>query len=180
MDSLRPGSRIDIMSSSPDADNDGSPRIEVDLQYHVECVDEDAERIGRAVRWIASQQQLERLVVSIAVVDDRASQQWNREHLDHDYPTDVISFVIERGSDWADGEIIANAELACRLAPQAGWTAEDELLLYIIHGLLHVVGFDDTEERLAAQMRAMERECLKFLNIPLADAHGHDWGRVSY
>ncbi len=180
MGSTQQGNPSNTMASAQRNDDALPPHIELDVHYYAEGIGEDTERFQRAARWIASRQRLNRLVVSIAVVDDEASQQWNREHLDHDYPTDVISFMIERGSDWVDGEIIANAEMACRMAPQAGWRSADELLLYVVHGLLHVVGFDDVSPKLALQMRNMERDCLKFLGVPNADAHGQDWGRISY
>lgn len=156
------------------------PEIDLDIHYHVRSVADDSVRFREAAQWIAHRQRLRRLVASVAIVGDADSRQWNRQHLGHDYATDVISFEIDGGSDWIDGEVIANAELAQRLAEKAGWCAEDELLLYVIHGLLHVVGLDDQTPQQAADMRQAEQECLTHLGVPGAEKHVQRWSVVSY
>ncbi len=92
--------------------------------------------------------------LSIAVLDDPAIHELNRQYLAHDYPTDVLSFVLERDGPRLDGEVIVSAETATRAAAQCGWAPTDELLLYVIHGTLHLVGHDDD----AAPQRAAMRE----------------------
>ena len=47
-----------------------------------------------------------------------------------------------------------------RLAVRWGWAAEDELLLYLIHGMLHLVGVDDATPKQREEMRRREAECL--------------------
>ena len=44
--------------------------------------------------------------LSLAVVDDEEMQQLNRQYLEHDYPTDVLSFLLEDGEDFLEGEVI--------------------------------------------------------------------------
>ncbi|MEX2187140.1 MAG: rRNA maturation RNase YbeY [Pirellulales bacterium] len=98
--------------------------------------------------------------VSVVVVDDPTIHDLNRRHLDHDYPTDVLSFAIEQADAYVEGDIVASADTAARMAPRYGWTAEDELLLYVVHGALHLVGFDDLEPAKLKKMRAAERQVL--------------------
>ena len=87
---------------------------------------------------------ISRATLSIAVVSDRAIRPLNRRYLQHDYATDVLSFLLDSGPGWLDGEIIVSADTAASQAPQYDSSAEAELLLYVIHGALHLVGYDDT------------------------------------
>ncbi len=64
-----------------------------------------------------------------------------------------------------DGEVLVSAEMAVQMAARFGWSSRDELTLYLVHGLLHLCGYDDlspTERRL---MRQREREILAQLQI---------------
>jgi probable rRNA maturation factor len=110
--------------------------------------------------------------ISIAIVDDARMHELNRQYLAHDYPTDVLSFVLERDEEAKslDGEIVVSADYAAREAPRYGWTASDELLLYVIHGALHLVGHDDQSPDSKAAMRAVETVVLARLGL----RHRHD------
>ncbi len=99
--------------------------------------------------------------VSLAIVDDSTIHRLNRQFLNHDYATDVLSFLIERSADRLEGEVIASTDTAIRSAAQYGWAPADELLLYVIHGTLHLVGYDDLSPGPLAEMRERERACLK-------------------
>lgn len=96
--------------------------------------------------------------VSIAIVDDPTIHRLNVEYLQHDYATDVLSFVLDANSKtgFLSGEIIVSADTAAREAREHSVDAKDELMLYIIHGMLHLVGLDDKEESKRNQMRAAE------------------------
>ncbi len=116
----------------------------------------EAARIRQAVAAIAADAVVAQGEVSITLVRDAAMHQLNRQYLDHDYTTDVLSFVLEREDDRLIGEIIANLDYAERESARYGWRPEDELLLYIIHGMLHLVGHDDLDEAGRAKMRHAE------------------------
>jgi probable rRNA maturation factor len=96
--------------------------------------------------------------VSLAVVDDPTIHELNRRYLGHDYPTDVLSFLLsDDGARRLEGEVVVSADTAARSAEQFGWTAGDELLLYVIHGTLHLAGYDDQSPDDLARMRDRER-----------------------
>lgn len=154
--------------------------VELDIAYHVENAADDSERFEKVARWIAQRYGIKSLVSSIAIVDDPTIHELNREHLDHDWPTDVISFVFEMNDACVDGEIIASFDTARKLSEAAGWSAADELLLYVIHGLLHLVGLDDIDESDRQKMRLAEQECLHAMEIEAADNHLKRWENVSY
>jgi len=156
-------------------------QIHLELNIQATCPN-DRTRYKAAAKWVCAEFQLAKLDVSIAIVDDPTIHQLNREHLDHDWPTDVISFIFEADEETAsvEGEIVASIDTATRLAQTAGWSAEDELLLYIIHGLLHLAGLDDIEPEDQVEMRVAERDCLLALGVPGADKHLERFSDVSY
>src|SRR5207302_1932261 len=98
-------------------------------------------------------------------VDNARIQAVNREFLHHDCPTDVISFVLEQDENRLEGEVVVSAEMACATATHWNWPTEHELLLYVVHGVLHLVGYDDATETAAAKMRLAERAALTRLGI---------------
>lgn len=118
--------------------------------------------------------------IVVALVDDATIHQVNREHLEHDFPTDVISFVYEafRNADdykeavnvrgyglHLDGELVISVETAIRMAQEYDWEVLDELRLYLVHGLLHLCGYDDLSDEERVLMRVAEREVLKTWNL---------------
>ena len=154
--------------------------IELEIEYHVLSPTDDSARFHQAAEWIANRYKLTSLTASISVVDDSTIHRLNREHLDHDWPTDVISFVFDCEDGRIDGEIIASLDTAARLAQQAAWPTADELLLYIIHGLLHLAGLDDIADEDRQQMRQAERDCLIALAVPAAQKYLDRWDSISY
>lgn len=120
----------------------------------------DRAQLREGVKRVLAGEGIENAVISIAVVDDPTMHGLNRQYLQHDYPTDVLSFVLEDDDDRLEGEIIISADYAAKEAQNFDWSAQDEMLLYVIHGSLHLVGFDDLEPELKAEMRAKEREYL--------------------
>ena len=152
-------------------------------------------------------EQVASAVLSISIVDDQTIHTLNRDHLQHDEPTDVISFQLDFGSGTEsfqesedvdnaagnlrneadddqspgsedhngtelraagaaiEGEIIASAEMAASMAAQGGWSAHDELTLYVIHGLLHICGYDDLTAEEQSAMRTRERAILGSLGL---------------
>jgi len=103
--------------------------------------------------------------ISLAVVDDATIARLHEEYLHQSDPTDVLSFVLERGEGCLEGEVIVSAETAARRAPEFGFEADDELLLYVVHGCLHLAGYDDGTPEQRAEMRRREQSALKRLGI---------------
>ncbi len=107
-------------------------------------------------------------VISLAVVDDETIHELNRRHLEHDYPTDVLSFVLEDDGDHLEGEVILSADTAATIAAELGHPAADEQLLYVIHGMLHLVGYDDKSSADAEEMRAAEARFLHKFGVEMS------------
>ncbi|MCE9544321.1 MAG: rRNA maturation RNase YbeY [Planctomycetia bacterium] len=132
----------------------------ISIRLDSTVVEVDRDRIRAAVSEIMAEAGLKSAQVGIAVIDDGAIQQMNRQFLNHDYATDVLSFTMHRSATAVEGQIAVSAETAQREAADYGWPAADELLLYIVHGALHLVGYNDKTPSDAAAMRQREREVL--------------------
>ncbi len=107
--------------------------------------------------------------IGVMVTDDPTIHEINRRHLEHDYPTDVISFTYEREAKHVEGELVVSLCTARRMAEQYGWDWRQELLLYVAHGTLHICGYEDSSEAERMQMRAAERTVLAKLGITPPD-----------
>lgn len=127
----------------------------------------DPTRLRTAVETVLSGEGISSGEISLAVVDDEAIHELNRRWLEHDEPTDVLSFVLEEADGYREGEIIVSADTALARSGEFGWSAHDELLLYVIHGALHLVGYDDKRPTDREQMRQRERFYLDRLDIKI-------------
>lgn len=108
-----------------------------------------------------------RAEISLAFVDNATSRQLNQRYLQHDEPTDVLSFPLSEGkSGKLVGELVIGAEIAQVQAQERGHDVQAELALYVIHGLLHLCGYDDETATGAATMRERERHYLRQLGLP--------------
>jgi probable rRNA maturation factor len=137
----------------------------------------DARRIRRAVRQVLLDAGMTRAVVSVAVVDDATIRRLNARYLGHDYATDALSFALERGEGFIEGEIIVSAETAAAAAPRFGPHPADELLLYVVHGALHLVGYDDATKAGRAAMHEKERHYMTlFRDEKTLGRHGKEPG----
>jgi probable rRNA maturation factor len=105
--------------------------------------------------------------ISLAFVDNPTIHQLNLRYLRHDEPTDVLSFPLsEPGARRLAGELVVGAEVAKGQAEERGHDVQAELALYVIHGLLHLCGYDDKTVDAARGMRERERFHLKALGLP--------------
>ena len=150
--------------------------VDVSIQHSIE-VSED--RIRGICEVILRDHSWTKGEVSVAVVDDATIHQINREYLDHDYETDVLSFVLEKDEQhrFLVGEVIVSADTAKTVGEDVGVDTVDELLLYMIHGLLHLVGFDDKDPANREKMRQAERKYTSQFEIQYCcpdDGEGHD------
>ena len=98
--------------------------------------------------------------LSVALVDDARISQLNRQLLGHCGPTDVIAFEAEQDAEGSSGEIIISVQTAQRQAQQYGHSLVAELCLLAIHGLLHVLGYEDQTEAGRAEMERIQESLL--------------------
>jgi probable rRNA maturation factor len=114
-----------------------------------------------AARAVLADSPFSSAMISLVVVDDAAIHELNRQYLDHDWPTDVLSFVLDDSGNRLEGEVIISADTAAEAAAELGRSAAAEQLLYVIHGMLHLVGYLDKTPSDAEDMRAAEARYLR-------------------
>ncbi len=90
--------------------------------------------------------------VEVSLLDNETITRVNEEFLQHEGPTDVITF--------DHGEILIGVEVAEANAETYGNSLNDEVALYIIHGLLHLNGWEDTDPSEAAEMATLQKTIL--------------------
>lgn len=137
--------------------------LSIAIQNQQSLLRVDKRLLKKAVRIILKDAKIETAEISVAVVDDSTIAQVHAEFLHDDSPTDVISFVLDASPGSLEGEIVASAETAVAQAPRFLWTGNQELLLYVIHGVLHLVGYDDTTPKARKTMRKMEQHYIDLL-----------------
>jgi probable rRNA maturation factor len=118
-------------------------------------------RIAELIEYVADRENARLGEVDVAVVDDEQMEQLNRRHLRHAGTTDVLSFdLTDPGRDALSLQLIVCGPLAKRVGPEHGLSPTRELLLYVAHGLLHQLGYDDQAPADAERMRARQMSLL--------------------
>ncbi len=126
--------------------------------------------LRKLVKAVCNRFKLSKATVSIAIVDDAQIRELNKQFLNSKSATDCLSFDLsddEVPQSPKSLELIVNGEMAVRQANLRGHSSEAELALYITHGLLHHLGFDDSTESQARKMHDMEDEILQQLGYGL-------------
>jgi probable rRNA maturation factor len=98
--------------------------------------------------------------ISVAIVGDAEIARLHARWFDDPTPTDVISFELGEEGGPA-GELYVSLDTALRVAQRRGLDPAREVLLYAVHGTLHLCGFDDTSARERTRMRAAEATVLE-------------------
>ncbi len=109
--------------------------------------------------------------ISLTLCDDPFIQQLNHTYRGKDAPTDVLSFAQEDPA--LLGDIVISVPTAARQAERAGWPLESELSLLGVHGLLHLLGYDDETRTGAAEMQEKTALALADTGIALPPAGNH-------
>jgi probable rRNA maturation factor len=101
--------------------------------------------------------------LGIVVTDDETVRRLNREYAGDDHATDVLSFSLREGEEFVTpdgvaplGEVIVSYPTAVRQAGEAGHPVQDEVAHLLVHGILHLLGYDHLEDGEAAAMRERE------------------------
>ena len=106
--------------------------------------------------------------LSILIVDDDRMAELNQTYLNHSGPTNVIAFPMQQG-EFAGltpdllGDVVISADTACREADRAGMDATERFDQLLVHGILHLVGYDHVHSESAAA--AMERKSAELMAL---------------
>jgi len=148
--------------------------IVVQIAKNFKDIDVNLPRLKKLVKVICKRFKLSKATVSIAIVDDAEAHKINKQFLSRNRSTDVISFDLSDNANRESKignrklfELVVNGEKAVKEANLRGHSSEDELALYITHGLLHNLGFDDSTRHQAEKIHEAEDEILQQLGYVL-------------
>jgi len=143
------------------------------LQLNQENLDEeqklDDKTIDNMLLAIEAELDIGDVMVSVAFVDDDQIRKLNKEYRDKDKVTDVLSFPYPEGEVTQSGEV-AGEVLVCyaqakRQAEEVGHSVRDEIIFLLVHGILHVFGYDHLEESDRVVMFNLQEKILERLGI---------------
>ena len=123
-------------------------------------------RIGKKlvtgyVRRVLKDRKQRNAKLSVIFIDSRYCRFINKRYLRHDYVTDVISFPLEKGKN-LEGEIYVNLDRARQQARRYRVSFANEIARLVVHGTLHLVGYDDRTTKGAARMKKEENKHIQF------------------
>ncbi|MBC21081.1 MAG: rRNA maturation RNase YbeY [Planctomycetaceae bacterium] len=156
------------MSISESTFDTGPYQVNICNQTSQKAVNQNLLRQGICL--VLQDYKIERAVIGLGIITDDAIQKMNKQFLDHDYATDVLSFPLsENVRHVLEGEIAISYDTAQQRAGEFGWNMENELLLYAVHGTLHLVGLSDQTPEDQYRMRLAEKDILSQMKITLPD-----------
>ena len=117
--------------------------------------------------------------IGILFVDDREIRDLNKQYLKRDRPTNVLSFPMAQGefseiNPQVLGDVVISVETALREAHESGLNLEQEISFLLIHGILHLLGYDHTG-REGGRMEVVEEDLCGKLGL----SRGKPWGSLS-
>lgn len=126
--------------------------------------DIDLDKVKRVVKKFLDYYKLKGYKVSIALVDDKEIREINKNYRNLDFVTDVLSFSSseeEKEEEKFLGEILINYNQTKRQASSFGHTPWEEFVFILVHGLLHLLGYDDSSEEDKEKMISLGEKIIK-------------------
>jgi probable rRNA maturation factor len=165
---------------------DEDPEYEIAVTHLTEMAADCEAPLRDAIKATLHRHGVSQARISLALIDDNDMARLNDRHLAQQGPTDVLAFDLRDGKQhdqrgWegpapanpsssgtprlVDGEIVVSVDTAKREATRRGISIHAELALYVVHGVLHLLGYDDNEEHGAARMHELEDQILGEVGI---------------
>jgi rRNA maturation RNase YbeY len=131
--------------------------LSIEHAHPSRALDEDT--VGALVQHVLEAEDATPVHVSIVLADHDTVRRLNAAYLDHDYNTDVLSFSLHEDDATAvEGEVYVDLDTAAERHEEFDTTFEREAYRYVVHGVLHLLGYDDATEDGQQTMRALEDE----------------------
>ncbi len=166
------------MKASPESETSlYTIEVQIDEQFRAQVQPEPLHRAALAT--LIHQRVEELCELAVVVADDEVLRELNCRHRGIDAPTDVLAFPDETRGPFVGapglprylGDVIISFPRAGGQAAEAGQAVQAELQLLVVHGVLHLLGYDDVMEEQRAKMWAAQAEILQTLGVealPLA------------
>jgi len=145
--------------------------VQIDAQFQAQTSPEPLRRAALAT--LIHERVEEPCELAVVVTGDEALRELNRRYRGVDAPTDVLAFPDETGGPFVGapglprylGDVIISFPRAEAQAADAGHDVQAELQLLAVHGVLHLLGYDDVTEEQRTQMWAAQAEILQALGV---------------
>ena len=138
--------------------------VSIAITQEYQDIDLSLSKLEQLVSLICTQHDMDDGMISLTIIDDAHATEINRAYLKREGTTDCFSFDLSDDPSASANrvfEIVVNGEKARRESQSRGHSAEAELALYVTHGMLHNLGFDDITRDQAQKMHAREDEILQ-------------------
>jgi len=145
--------------------------LKIDVATFVRKSPLGARRIRRIARDVWPARHVGPAQISIAVVGDRRMANLTEQYTGRRYRTDVLAFELSDATDDEFiGQVVINCQLARECSGRLALPADAELAMYLIHGLLHLSGYDDRTGQQARRMHRKTIDCLRKAGFQISDA----------
>lgn len=140
--------------------NNSNPKIYVNVINNSRQPRIPSKKMEQVVRAVCYGEGIQSAEIGIIVLDDEQIHAMNKEFLQHDYPTDVITFLIDEAEENQplSGEIYISADTAKLQAKEYSVSLTNELMRLAAHGALHLAGYDDSTDEERNRMHELENK----------------------
>ena len=143
--------------------------LESELAAHL-----DQSALNNVIEHILTDEELDQQSLHVLFVNDEQSSELHETHFNDPSATDVMSF--PDGSENPEtglthlGDLAVGVEVAARVAEIRGVKAEEEIALYVVHGLLHLLDYDDINPEDRAEMWALQQRYMKLIGCDIGES----------
>ncbi len=137
------------------------PDLSLSVQYATDC--EHLPTRAQVRRWVSAALDKD-AEITVRFVDEAEGRALNRDYRGKDYATNVLSFVYE--TEPVQGDLVICAPVAAREAHEQGRTLEAHYAHLVVHGILHLQGYDHEDDADADAMEARESAVVTRLGYP--------------
>jgi probable rRNA maturation factor len=134
--------------------------LKIDLFNNQKDLPIDKSRLRLLVREVLSFLEISPKELAIYFVEEKKISELHEQFFQDPTVTDCITFPID---EEFLGEIFVCPKVALTYAKKRGLDPQKEVLLYVIHGILHLIGYDDLDPKERRSMRKMEKSCMRHL-----------------
>ena len=121
----------------------------------------EKKKLHQYVKFITQDLNLSLRSLEINFINSKAIKEINKKFLSHDYSTDIITFNYSEAQNIIDGEIFISVDDAKENAKKFKVKFQEEIGRLVVHGILHLIGFDDTTPDQRKKMKNQENQLLK-------------------
>ena len=139
------------------------------IKNQQEIIPVEAKKIRKAAERILASLRISGYELSVLLLDNKGIRAVNKKYLNRNRPTNVISFSLTEGefgniNPQVLGDVVISVEKALEQAETRGTSLEEELTFLLIHGILHLVGYDHEKKGSEREkMRKKEKEVYQFV-----------------